>query len=84
MAAENFLSTFAAKEAKRFKLKVGVFIVVIKHEGILCNNEPDRCDELAFFPLKGLPIATDGFIFHALQCIQKGEFFSEFGFGENL
>jgi hypothetical protein len=42
----SFLSVFATKEAKRFKLKVGVF----------------------------------EFIRHALQCIQKGEYFSEFGF----
>lgn len=158
----NFLSTFAAKEAKRFKLKVGVFVVLIeegqvlllrrfqtgiddalyvvpmgghdgkeslatgvireakeevnidikledvsvchvmhrfhsmpeglsfeqidvffrvkRYEGIITNNEPDRCDELAFFPLNNLPKATVPFIRYALQCIQKGECFSEFGF----
>lgn len=162
MTTESFLSVFAAKEAKRFKLKVGVFIVLIKenqvlllrrfqtgiadgryvlpmgghdgkepltgavireakeeinidikkedisvchvmhrfhpmpeglsfeqmdvffkinsYQGIIQNNEPDRCDELAFFSLENLPLATDSFISYALECIQKGEFFSEFGF----
>ena len=160
----NFLSVFAAKEAQRFKLKVGVFVVLIKegqvlllrrfqtgiedalyvvpmgghdgketltmgvireakeevnidvkpedvevchvmhrfhsmpeglsfeqidvffrvknYEGLITNNEPDRCDELAFFPLNDLPEAMAPFIRHALQCIQDGKYFSEFGFAE--
>lgn len=162
MATENFLAVFAAKEAKRFKLKVGVFVVltdgpkvlllrrfqtgiadgkyvlpmgghdgkepltqavareakeeinidlkpedvamchvmhrlhpmpeglsfeqmdvyfkVKKYKGVIQNNETDRCDELAFYPLTDLPQATEPFIRHALQCVERGECYSEFGF----
>ena len=55
-----------------------------EYEGSIQNNEPDRCDDLAFFSLNALPPAIDPFIHHALMCIQKGEFFSEFGFKEEL
>lgn len=166
MTTESFLSTFAAKEAKRFKLKVGVFAVLIeqervlllrrfqtgiadgkyvlpmgghdgkeplthtlireakeeinielkqenlsvchimhrfhpmpeglsfeqidiffgikRYEGTIQNNEPHCCDEIAFFSLDNLPLTTDTFISHALKCMQRGEFFSEFGFSKNL
>jgi 8-oxo-dGTP diphosphatase len=162
MTTESFLSLFAAKEAKRFKLKVGVFVVLMeqekilllrrfqtgiadgkyvlpmgghdgkeplsqtlireakeeinidvapenlsvchvmhrfhpmpeglsfeqidiyfrvkRYEGIIQNNEPERCDEVAFYPLSALPPTTEGFICHALKCVQRGEVFSEFGF----
>ncbi len=60
--------------------QIDVFFRVNRYEGVITNNEPDRCDELAFFPLNNLPKATAPFIQHALQCIQKGESFSEFGF----
>lgn len=162
MTTENFLAVFAAKEAQRFKLKVGVFIVLIedgkilllrrfqtgiadgtyvvpmgghdgkeplsqavireakeeinidlkpenlsvchvmhrfypmphglsfeqidvyfrvsKYEGFIQNNEPDRCDELAFFPFNDLPTPMEDLFCHALKCIDKGIFYSEFGF----
>lgn len=164
MTTESFLSIFAAKEAKRFKLKVGVLIVLMqddkvlllrrfqtgiadgkyvlpmgghdgkeplsqalireakeeinidvnaedisvchvmhrfypmpeglsfeqidvffkvhRYEGIIQNNEPERCDELSFYPLDSLPKITDSFIGQALKCIKQGVFFSEFGFSE--
>lgn len=48
-------------------------------EGTMINNEPDKCDELKFFPLKALPEATVPCIAHAIRCIQNKIFFSEFG-----
>ena len=60
--------------------QIDVFFRVKHYEGVITNNEPDRCDELTFFPLNNLPQATAPFIRHALHCIQKGESFSEFGF----
>jgi len=163
MTTDSFLTIFAAKEAKRFKLKVGVFVVLMeegrvlmlrrfqtgiadgkyvlpmgghdgkdsltvtlireakeeinidlkpedvsvchvmhrfqpmpenlsfeqidvffkinRYEGEIRNNEPELCDELAFFPLNNLPQNIDGFVGQALHCIQRGECYSEFGFG---
>ena len=60
--------------------QIDVFFRVKYYEGVITNNEPDRCDELTFFPLNNLPQATAPFIRHVLQCIQRGESFSEFGF----
>ncbi|MBP7073830.1 MAG: NUDIX domain-containing protein [Rhabdochlamydiaceae bacterium] len=61
--------------------QIDVFFRVKSYEGVITNNEPDRCDELAFFPLNDLPKATAPFIRQALQCIQEGKSYSEFGFG---
>ena len=162
MIQESYLSIFAAKEAERFKLKVGVFLFLIqdgrilllrryrtgvddgcyvvpmgghdgnepltqtlireakeeinidlepenlsvchvmhrfypmpnnlsfeqidfyfrikKYKGTIQNNETDRCDNLAFFPLDALPQATEPFVLAALAHIAKGEFYSEWGF----
>jgi 8-oxo-dGTP diphosphatase len=162
MTTDSFLSIFAEKEAKRFKLKVGVFVVLIEqeevlllrrfqtgiadgkhvlpmgghdgkepltntlireakeeinidlrpedvlvchmmhrfhpmpeglsfeqidlyfrvrgYEGVIQNNEPHVCDEIAFFPLSDLPNTLEPFIRCALKCIGRGEFYSEFGF----
>jgi 8-oxo-dGTP diphosphatase len=61
--------------------QIDVFFRVKSYEGVITNNEPDRCDELAFFPLNDLPTATAPFIRQALECIQEGKSYSEFGFG---
>lgn len=48
-------------------------------DGVITNCEPNKCDELKFYPIEELPEATEPFILHALECMQKGIFFSEFG-----
>ena len=60
--------------------QIDVFFKVKSYQGSITNNEPDHCDELAFFSIRDLPENIDPFIRYALQCIQKGEGFSEFGF----
>lgn len=45
----------------------------------ITNCEPHKCDELQFYSLQSLPDKTEPFIIHALECAQKGIFFSEFG-----
>lgn len=49
------------------------------YHGTLHNNEPDKCDDLAFFPMDQLPENTAPFVKKMLQCIQKGQLYSEFG-----
>lgn len=60
--------------------QIDVFFAVKSYKGTIANNEPESCDELAFFALDNLPTTTDAFICHALKCIQNGQFFSEYGF----
>lgn len=59
--------------------QLDIFFCVSSYSGTPCNNEPDVCDEVAFFALDALPKNTAPFIKKALECIHKGEFYSEFG-----
>ena len=59
--------------------QVDIIFKAHEYEGILMNNEPDRCDELAFYPMDALPKNTVPFIRHAIGAVQRGSFFSEFG-----
>lgn len=43
------------------------------------NEEPTKCDDLAWFPLNELPTKTIPYIRSALEQIQQGHIFSEFG-----
>ncbi|MEK7141771.1 MAG: NUDIX domain-containing protein [Patescibacteria group bacterium] len=43
------------------------------------NREPNKCDDLRWFPLTKLPTNTIPYIRHAIECYQKKIFYSEFG-----
>lgn len=43
------------------------------------NNEPEKCDDLAWFPLDQLPENTIAYVRQAIACIQRNQPFSEFG-----
>ncbi len=60
--------------------QIDVYYRIHQYEGVIQNNETDRCDEVAFYALNALPPKTELFICHALECIQNGQFYSEFGF----
>lgn len=60
--------------------QIDVFFKVNRYSGPIQNNETDRCDELAFFPIDNLPQNTAPFIRSAIDCVQKNIFYSEFGF----
>jgi ADP-ribose pyrophosphatase YjhB (NUDIX family) len=48
-------------------------------EGELVNNEPEKCDDLAWFSIDQLPNDIVSYIPQAIECIQKGERYSEVG-----
>jgi len=58
---------------------VGFFLTTEHWEGDIRNMEPHKCSDLGWFPLDVLPENTIPYIRHALECIQKGETYSEFG-----
>lgn len=64
--------------------QMDVFFRATSYEGVIKNAEPHKCDELKFYPINNLPRNTERFICHALECMFKGHFFSEFGWKENL
>lgn len=59
--------------------RVDIFIRAKKWQGRIKNMEPDRCDDLRWFALRDLPENTIPYIRHAIECIQKNIFYSEFG-----
>ncbi|HVW99362.1 MAG TPA: NUDIX domain-containing protein [Candidatus Babeliaceae bacterium] len=64
--------------------QIDIIFKAHQYEGTLRNNEPDHCDELAFYPLNNLPENTAPFIRHAIDCVARECFFSEFGWKEKL
>jgi ADP-ribose pyrophosphatase YjhB (NUDIX family) len=60
--------------------QIDVYFTASTFEGEIKNMEPHKCDELKFYPINNLPPSTEKFIIQAIQCVQNGECFSEFGF----
>lgn len=44
------------------------------------NNEPEKCDDVAWFPLDNLPPNTIPYVRQAIDCIRRNQPFSEFSF----
>ena len=59
--------------------QIDVYFYATTYTGIIKNNEPHKCDDLAFFPIDDLPKNIVPFIQSALEHMQKGTMFSEFG-----
>lgn len=59
--------------------RIDVFYTTSKWVGEPKNMEPEKCDDLSWFDLNNLPKNTIAHIKFALEQIQKGNFYSEFG-----
>ena len=75
----HVMSRYAISNLFELKDRVDVFIKVTKWKGEIKNLEPNKCDDLKWFPINQLPKNTIPFIEHALKCINKKIFYSEFG-----
>ncbi len=58
------------------------FFTADTYEGVVVNLEPDKCDELSFYPMEKLPPNVVPSIKVALDHIRAGRFYSEFGWNE--
>lgn len=56
------------------------FLEATKYNGILKNNEEDKCDEIKWFPIDSLPENILPYVKEAFEQISKGKNFSSFGF----
>ena len=59
--------------------RVDTFYTTETWEGDVKNLEPEKCDDLAWFPMTELPENTIPYIRVALENIERGVFYSEYG-----
>lgn len=62
--------------------RIDFFFKCKKWEGEIKNMEPHKCDDLSWFSLDDLPENMIGYIETALGLANKGQFYSELGWGE--
>ncbi len=59
--------------------RIDFFLKASKWQGELKIMEPHKCDDLKWFPIDDLPANIVPYIKSAIENIQKGIFYSEFG-----
>lgn len=64
---------------KEDDIRMDFFFVVEDWKGEPENKEPEKCDDLSWFPMNKLPNNTIPYIAAAIEAYQRGEFYSEFG-----
>jgi 8-oxo-dGTP diphosphatase len=63
---------------------IAFFFRASEYSGEIENCEPEKCEELRFFPLNNLPKLIIPYVKHGIENTMKGQVFSEFGWEENL
>jgi 8-oxo-dGTP diphosphatase len=59
--------------------RIDFFVVVERWAGEITNNEPQKCDDLAWFPVNSLPHTVVPYVQYALARYQAGVQYSELG-----
>ena len=59
--------------------RIGLYFTTEKWDGEIRNTEPNKCDDLSWFPLDQLPQHTIPYIQTAIDGYVKGEKYCEFG-----
>lgn len=77
--APHNLGVVTTMHRKQNDERVDFFFEVKHWTGEPTNTEPDKCDDLSWFPLNELPSNTIPYIRQAIECSQKGIIYSEFG-----
>jgi 8-oxo-dGTP diphosphatase len=62
--------------------RIDFFMTIRQWSGEIINNEPHKCDELAWHPLSRLPQNTIPYVRHAIECFQNRITYGEFGWGQ--
>lgn len=64
--------------------RLDFFVTIRAFDGDVENAEPDKCDDLSWFSLDALPENTIPYIRQAITAVQKGDFYSEFGWDSRV
>jgi len=59
--------------------RIDFFMTTDTYEGAIQNMEPEKCDELGWFPLENLPENTIEYVRVAIDAFLRKEFYSEYG-----
>ncbi|MBO8165211.1 MAG: NUDIX domain-containing protein [Brevibacillus sp.] len=59
--------------------RIDFFAVAHRWHGHVVNNEPDKCDQLAWFPLDRLPDNLIGYVRKAIDNYRQNVWFDSFG-----
>ena len=62
--------------------RIDLFFVAKDWKGEIKNMEPNKCDDLSWFPLNNLPLNTIPYIRSAIDCYLNGQKYIEFGWPE--
>lgn len=73
----HVMHRYAPESEAPFRLDI--FFIAERWAGEICNKEPHKCDELAWFELEKLPENLIPFVREALANIQQKKSYSEWG-----
>jgi 8-oxo-dGTP diphosphatase len=59
--------------------RIDFFVAAKRWQGEIVNSEPEKCDELAWFPLDRLPENTVPYVRRAIANYRAGAWFESFG-----
>jgi 8-oxo-dGTP diphosphatase len=63
--------------------RIDFFLLVESWTGEIVNQEPDKCDDLRWFPVLSLPGNLISYVREGLENSRKGVLYSEYGWGED-
>ncbi len=73
------LSVVHVMNRKSEEQRIDFFFLVKSWSGEITNREPDKCDELAWYPMDALPANVIPYVREALRYYQDEILYSEFG-----
>lgn len=60
-----------------------LYFLTHQYRGTIQNQEPEKADDVQFFPIDDLPPNFSPSVYKAIRCIRNNIIYSEFGFSES-
>jgi 8-oxo-dGTP diphosphatase len=80
LSVAHVMNRYDLQNDLELREKVDVFFVAKKWQGEIKNMEPNKCDDLSWFPIDKLPANTIPYIKKVISNVRKKIFYSEFGY----